>query len=268
MSLFSRCKKKCRRIPIQRYFLPTTGVVGIVILEEVRNFIYLPLVFIYASIVMFWNFPSVLYFTSSKPIFIEDLFVDNTKIPDYDVDPRIKKKFQLILEWTLIATNSLFVGALADFWLYKTSDMDNITEIAGVTGGILKLFQTCNHLITSLLMMVIRKHIVKESNENKRIRNKKQKSIQKQNVVHSVNINPYKNSVINMTSPIGNKNTNIKTTTSYEDLLKHKQLLHTKKVVKALSPKLVRKNVLNTIDTSHNSVTNETLKHRIVSPTL
>ena len=164
------CKElciSCCDIPIKRYLLPTTGLVIILIFEDVRNFIYLPLVVCYVSFIIFINFPSILYFTSSKPLYYQDMFIDPYKLPVYDVSNEIKEKFKQILEWSLIITSTLLLGALSDFWLYKTSNLNSNLEILGVTGGMLKCFQTTNTIIASILMHIARSYIVIE-NDNLR----------------------------------------------------------------------------------------------------
>ena len=161
------CRKCICKIPLRRWFLPTVGVCALLIFKEVRNFLYLPLVLIYCTFVLFWNFPDVLYFANSKPLFVEDLFIDPSKLPNYDMSKTIKSRFTSILNWTLITTNSLVVGALADFWLYKTSEMTSWIELLGVTGGILKIFQTVNSVIASILIYIIRRFVIKENKKNK-----------------------------------------------------------------------------------------------------
>ena len=77
----------------------------------------------------------MVYYTASRPLYYEDLFIDSSKLPNYDVSLSIKKRFQFILEWVLIVTNTLLVAALSDYWLYKTVDHFTIIEIVGITGG-------------------------------------------------------------------------------------------------------------------------------------
>ena len=161
------CKNECKKIAIKRFFLPTLGILALLVFNEIRNFIYLPLFLTYASFILFWNFPKLVYYANAKPLFFEDIFIDTTKLPLYNVSDKIKKKFTAILLWTLIISNSLFVGALSDFWLYKTSDLTGIIEIIGVTGGILKIFQVVNNVIASLLLYIIRHYIIKETEKNK-----------------------------------------------------------------------------------------------------
>ena len=117
-------KHCCCNILIKRWFLPLIAVVLLFFYEEVRNVIYLPLITSFVFFILFWNFPIIVYHTASKPLYYEDLFIDEKKLPNYDVDERIKKKFKLVLEIVLIITNSLLTGALADYYLYKTTGID------------------------------------------------------------------------------------------------------------------------------------------------
>jgi hypothetical protein len=156
-------KEYCKSIPIKRYFLPIIGIVSLVAFEEFRDFIYFPLIVSAAFFVIFWNFPILVYVTASKPLYYEDLFIDEKKLPNYNVDPTIKNKFQSILGWVLIITNSILVGVLSDYWLYKTQDVDNYLEIIGVTGGIIKIFQVINNSIGRSMIKMLKRCIQKES---------------------------------------------------------------------------------------------------------
>ena len=177
----SECKCECSReccskIPIKRYFLPFIGVLSLVIFEQFRDFIYFPLIVSAAFFILFWNFPILVYVTASKPLYYEDLFIDEKKLPNYDVDPKIKYKFQNILVWILIITNSILVGVLSDYWLYKTLNVESYLEIIGVTGGIIKIFQVINNSIGRIMIKILKKCIKKE---NKKFRKEKRERIKR-----------------------------------------------------------------------------------------
>ena len=126
---------------------------GLVWIEEIRNYTYFPLIIGFCSFIFFWNFPYFVYKSISKPLYYEDLFLDEKKIPWYDVDNSIKKRFKLILKWLLIITNTLLTSALSDYYLYKTTNVnDNIFQILGVTGGLIKLFELINNLICKYML--------------------------------------------------------------------------------------------------------------------
>ena len=172
-----RCSKDCcRQIKCKRYFLPFIGVLVMAFFEQFREFYYFPFIIGFAFFILFWNFPILVYITASKPLYYEDLFIDEKKLPNYDVDPRIKYKFQKILEWVLIITNSILVGVLADYWLYKTSVIENYLEIIGTTGGIIKIFQVINNTIGRVMLKIL-KNCVKT--ENLKFRAEQKASIEK-----------------------------------------------------------------------------------------
>jgi hypothetical protein len=171
------CSRECcSKIPIKRYFLPFIGVLSLVIFEQFRDFIYFPLIVSAAFFILFWNFPILVYVTASKPLYYEDLFIDEKKLPNYDVDPKIKYKFQNILVWILIITNSILVGVLSDYWLYKTLNVESYLEIIGVTGGIIKIFQVINNSIGRIMIKILKKCIKKE---NKKFRKEQRERIKR-----------------------------------------------------------------------------------------
>ena len=152
----------------KRYFLPFMSIFFILGIEDVHNYIYIPIIVTCGSFILFWNFPILAYYNSKKPLYVKDLFIDVEKLPNYDVNPKIKKKFLTIFEWSLIISASILMGALSDFWLYKTHGNESWIEIIGITGGILNIFQVIDSIIGSIILSVLRKYIVKESNKFKK----------------------------------------------------------------------------------------------------
>ena len=118
-------------------------------------------------------FLELVYYTASRPLYYEDLFIDASKLPNYDVSLSIKQRFQFILEWVLIVTNTLLVAALSDYWLYKTVDHFTIIEIVGITGGIIKVFQTVNNTISRIMLKVLRKRVKEENKTLKALQSQK-----------------------------------------------------------------------------------------------
>lgn len=156
---------RCKDIPIKRYFLPLIGVFALAALPELRNFVYLPLIITFGFLILFWNFPWIVYYTASKPLYYQDLFIDEKKLPNYDVDDSIKYKFKMILEIVLIISNALLTGALADYYLYKTTGNEGYIEIVGVTGGIIKIFQMINNTISRFMLKILKRCVRKENRD-------------------------------------------------------------------------------------------------------
>lgn len=159
------CKKRCKKIPIKRYFLPLMGILAIIPFEEFRTLIYLPIIVFVSSAILFWNYTWIVYYTASKPLYYEDLFLDIKKLPNYEVDNVIKKRFKLILEIVLVITNSILMSILADVWILRTNDDKDILSIIGTTGGIIKIFQIINNTISRTMLKILRNFILKESQD-------------------------------------------------------------------------------------------------------
>lgn len=159
--------KYMKSIKPKRYALPLAGIFGLLVLEEWRDFIHFPIVVFIGSFVLLWNFPSFIYFTTSKPLFYEDIFIDQEKVPNYSVHPELKEKFETIMQWIFVTTNSFLAAALAEYWLLKTVKIKNYAEILGVTGGILKIFQAVNHGLGVLLLTIFKYLIEKENKKLK-----------------------------------------------------------------------------------------------------
>ena len=93
------------------------------------------------GIIIFSNFPVLVTYNNQKPIYFEELFLNQSKLPMITLTPQIKMRYKITYTRVLIVTNSVLVSVLSEYWLYKTDDVRSLFEIVGVTGGILKIFQ-------------------------------------------------------------------------------------------------------------------------------
>ena len=171
----------CKQIKLKRYFLPLVFGPVALIYEDFQNYVYIPVFMGIAAFFLFWNFPWIVYYTASKPLYYEDLFIDEKKLPNYEVSPRLKNKFQMILIWVLIISNSLLVAALGDYWLYRATGIDATFEILGVTGGIIKIFQIINNTISRIMLKILRKFIKKETKKMRQLEIEKLRKLVKHN---------------------------------------------------------------------------------------
>jgi len=170
------CKKCIKNTPVKRYFLPLIGVLALLAFEEINELVYYPIIIGFASIILFWNFPWIVYYTASKPLYYEDLFIDVKKLPNYEVDRKIKIRFKFILETVLIITNSILMGILSDVWLLRTNNDEGFFSILGTTGGIIKIFQIFNNTISRFMLKFLRQFVLKESELSRK--NKREKIIE------------------------------------------------------------------------------------------
>ena len=171
MFKYNNCCEKCMSFLLKtkwrRSLLPFTIFFILMPFEpfrEVLNYTYFPFISGVGGFIILINFPFLAYVTASKPLYYEDLFIDEKMLPNYNIDSDLKNKFQCILLWVLIITNSILVGALSDYWLYKTTSKDNsIIQIIGITGGIIKIFQIVNNTVGRILLKIIKREIVQEN---------------------------------------------------------------------------------------------------------
>lgn len=131
--------------------------------EQFQDFIFFPLIVSVASFILFWNFPKIVYYTASKPLYYEDLFIDIKQLPNYEVNEKVKSHFKFILEIILILTNSILMGILSDIWLLKSNETLDIFDIIGITGGVIKIFQIVNNTISRIMLKIVRKFVLKEN---------------------------------------------------------------------------------------------------------
>ena len=161
----NNCLKKTK---CKRFFLPLILVViAIPFIEKNQTYIFLPLIISFASLIFFWNFPWIVYYTASKPLYYEDLFIDIKKLPNYEVDNHIKYKFNVILLSVLVITNSILMGVLSELWIIRTSNREGYLTLLAITGGIIKIFQIVNNTISRIMLKILRKFIIKQNNKIK-----------------------------------------------------------------------------------------------------
>lgn len=153
-------------VPIKRLFIPLLGCAGVFILPDARSFVYFPLVTFLMSIVIYSNFPILILFTNSRPLYYEDLFIDFNQLPLLNIEPNIKARYIFIMEVCIILTNSLFTAAMSEYWFYQVSADQSYAEIMGITGGILKIFQVINHVNGCTILFVLKQMIRKEEGDD------------------------------------------------------------------------------------------------------
>ena len=149
----------------KRASLLLVGLSTLLIDKEIQNYFYIPLVIFVCAYVIFWNFPVLILFTNSRPLYYEDLFIADWNVKMLDINNSARKKFETRFQCILIFSNSVFCAALADYWLYEILDKKDYSYVGllGITGGIVKIFQFINHCSGSILLACTRKVLIKNS---------------------------------------------------------------------------------------------------------
>ena len=166
-----------RKIKIKRFFLPLFLSISSIFFNETRHFIYFPVIVSMCFFILFWNFPKIVYYTASKPLYYQDIFIDEKKLPNYNVNIKIKKKFECIFVWVLIVTNTLLVGGLSEYWLFKSFSHQSLMEILGTTGGIIKIFQIVNNTVCRIMLKILKGYVRAENKKFEKLQTERIKAI-------------------------------------------------------------------------------------------
>tara|TARA_Y100000816_G_scaffold290704_1_gene280061 strand:- start:2988 stop:3380 length:393 start_codon:yes stop_codon:yes gene_type:complete len=119
------------------------------------------------ALIIYWNFPILVTFSNSKPLYYEDLFLNTAELPLLEISEEKKETFTKAYTWILIITNSILTAILSDYWAYKTKETSSFFEIVGVSGGILKIFQILNHYTGVVTLRIIKCNIANRITEEK-----------------------------------------------------------------------------------------------------
>ena len=153
------------KILYKRVSLILIGIIALLWDPHIQNYFYIPFVIFVSAFTIFWNFPVLILFTNSRPLYYEDLFIADWNVKLLDINDDVRKKFETRFQCILIFSNSIFCSALADYWLYELSEKKDYSYIGllGITGGIVKIFQFINHCSGSLLLFFTRRALLKRS---------------------------------------------------------------------------------------------------------
>ena len=123
------------RIKPVRFTIPLLSTFGLLVDRTVReSTVYVSLITFFCSLVMFGNFPFLVTMNNSKPLYYEDLYVDSHKIPTIALSDQQKAIYKCSYRAILIVSNSILMSAIANYWMFKTSDVTSYYEVIGIIG--------------------------------------------------------------------------------------------------------------------------------------
>lgn len=137
--------------------------------QQYRTYVYIPIISFICSLVLFWNYPILILFTNSRPMYYEDLFIYDWNVKYINIEKNIKNRFENIFNIILIISNSIFISALSDYLFYETKEKTSYIEVIGITGGIFKIFQIVNHINGSILLYITRRILLNKIKKEKSI---------------------------------------------------------------------------------------------------
>ena len=144
----------------ERFLLPFLGIISILFYDKYRNNLSISIIIFITSVIIFSNFPFLVIYSISKPLYYNDLFIDDKKLPNYLLPKNIRDRIENIFTITLILTNSISISLLSNYWLFKTDNEKSLFEIVGITGGILKILQITNNCLSFIILKVLKWKVI------------------------------------------------------------------------------------------------------------
>ena len=152
-------ENKCMGIEKKRFTLLLTIPGSYFIVTSHINVPFDSIIIFIIAVIIYYNYPILVTYNSTKPLYYEDLFIDRNKMPSLDIDTETKLTFKKFFTRFLIFTNALLTTGLYNYWIFKTNGSNSFYEIIGITGGILKIFQMINHYSAVSALYFIKKTI-------------------------------------------------------------------------------------------------------------
>lgn len=153
------------KIRRERFFIPLIALIFLVFDEKIlyNPAAFMTIIFI-CCIILFVNFPILVTWTNSKPLYYDDLYLDSKKLPSLSLSDDKKKSYKKLYKIVLTLYNSVMISVISNYWVIKTKGTSSFYEIFGITGGILQIFHVLN-LFTGTVLLYCIKHMI--DNESK-----------------------------------------------------------------------------------------------------
>lgn len=142
---------------------------------------YVPVSCGISALIIFLNFPSIVIFLHSRPIYYDDLIVKNYDGEGYIYNEEFRKKYQKIFQWIISVSSSVMVAFTVELWFFRdrlfaqnsegsqsTGDRAvNAFLVLGIIGGLLRIYYGAAMLLGKLLLTVLE---VLKKREQERLR--------------------------------------------------------------------------------------------------
>ena len=134
--------------------------------QDKEGVIYVPISCFVSALIIFLNFPSIVIFLHSRPIYYNDLILTNYDEEGHIYQDEFRKKYQKIFQWIISVSSAIMVGVTAELWFYRDSMFISQSEeknqlrsyvILGIIGGLLRIYYGAAMLLGNLLLLILKK---------------------------------------------------------------------------------------------------------------
>ena len=155
--IFNYIKKL--NIQYDRYSLLLLSLLFLLLDKNYYNsYVFIAIISFFSSMIIFFNFPWIIIWNSSKPIYYEDLYIDETKLPEIPLTNYQKDTYQNYYRRSLIFSNSILISILICYWKFKTENTTFIEKV-GTSGGLLQIASLLNNLLARIILYCIKSFI-------------------------------------------------------------------------------------------------------------
>ena len=133
--------------------------------------IYVPVSTGVSSLIAFLNFPSIVVSLHSRPIYYDDLVINDYTDPDAGLglyNDSFRRKYQRIFRTVIAVTSSLLIVGTTEIWYYRERLFDTTPDgngndevvkgfvIIGVIGGIMRIYYGTTVFIGKFVIFVLK----------------------------------------------------------------------------------------------------------------
>ena len=149
----------------KRFLLPFLSLCFLLFHKDIlyNTASFITIIFL-CCMILFLNFPILVTWSNTKPLYYDDLYLDSEKLPSLKLPDYKKKSYKKLYKILLTVYDSIMIAMISNYWLMKTKDATSYYEIIGITGGILQIFHVLN-LFTGTVILYAIKHMI--TNESK-----------------------------------------------------------------------------------------------------
>lgn len=157
-------KNSFKNIKKRRLLLPLLFILFIFFDESVlyNTAAFLFIVF-FCCMIIFFNFPILVTWSNTKPLYYDDLYLDSDKLPSLLLPDYKKKSYKKLYKLFLTVYDSIMISLISNYWLVKTNGTYSFYEIVGITGGILQIFHVLNLFTGTIILYAIKHYITSDS---------------------------------------------------------------------------------------------------------
>jgi hypothetical protein len=135
--------------------------------QDPKGMFYVPISCGISALIIFLNFPSIVIFLHSRPIYYDDLIMKNYEGEGYIYNEDFRKKYQKIFQWIVSVSSSLMVAFTVELWFFRDSMFNSASStedkafnafvILGVIGGLLRIYYGAAMLLGKLLLVLLKR---------------------------------------------------------------------------------------------------------------